>query len=285
MNNCGLILILTIFSLGVNAQVNMSEAKEEIDQVYGYLDKISELERMNSHGKESLKASEEREKEIKKLYSKAAKTITELKETNKQLKIELEYKNEVIDSLENRNRIELERAKAERDSLIGHIEYLENNLERVIIEAETRNNMLLDKIRQLKNDAFRKRENTLKHSNVVYINGVNPTIRGNISRPKTISFDLYYYPLYDEELTKDLRAEVSVRKIRASDYRTYSVKLKRKITTEKNDDGRISKDVSYENINQGRETELKEKLEKGKKYRIHIKVKDIELISETFIVN
>ena len=277
-----LLLALLMFCNGVFSQ---EPALPEIDQVWQYLNEISELkEEILTYGDQNA-AKDQEVARLEYLYKQAAKSIAELSKINHNLQVEIEYKGERISDLEENGRgkqAELDSLSQEKDDLQDLIRRLCREMDRIKEEYTVRNDQLLTRIQILKREAVKQRKESLQKSNVVYINGLNPVISSRkISKPKTISFQLYYYPLHDEDIEKEIKAEVSIRKLREQSFMTHAVNLVREINEEIVGGEKI-RTVSYSNQNQKSERTLTTKFEKNTTYRIYVKIKGEEIVSKSF---
>lgn len=260
-------------------------AKPEIDQVWGYLDEISLLkEEILALEGQSI-AKDKKIKRLEYLYKQAAKSIAELSKINHNLQVEIEYKQERIADMQKTGRAkqsELDQLNKEKGDLLAQFRRLCREMDRIKEEYIARNDQLLRRIQILKGEAVKQRKESLQKSNVVYINGLNPVLYSRkMSKPKTISFQLYYYPLHDESIDKEVQAEVSIRKLREQSFMTHSVDLVREIKEEMVGGEKI-RTVSYTNQNQKVERTLKSKFEKNTTYRIYVKIKGEEIVSPPF---
>lgn len=278
-------LLLLILLLFETRGISQEPALAEIDQVWQYLNEISELkEEILVLGDQST-IKDKKITRLEFLYKQAAKSIAELNKINHNLQVEVEYKDERITDLEESGRAkqtELNHLNKEKDDLQDRIRQLCREMDRIKEEYTARNDQLLTRIQILKREAIRQRKESLQKSNVVYINGLNPVLSSRkISKPKTISFQLYYYPLHDEDIEKEVKAEVSIHKLREQSFMTHSVDLVREI---KEDivGGEKIRTVSYSNLNQNQGRMLTTKFEKNTTYRIYVKIKGEEIVSKQF---
>ncbi|NRB46311.1 MAG: hypothetical protein HRU41_01470 [Saprospiraceae bacterium] len=277
-----LLLVLLLFdAIGMSQEPTLPE----IDQVWRYLNEISELkEEILVLGDQST-IKDRKITRLEFLYKQAAKSIAELSKINHTLQVEIEYKEERITELEENGQakqLELDKLQKEKNELQSLIGSLCREMDRIKEEYTARNDQLLTRIQILKREAVEQRKESLQKSNVMYINGLNPVLSSRkISKPKTISFQLYYYPLHDEDIEKEVKAEVSIRKLREQSFMTHSVDLIREIKEEIVGGEKI-RTVSYSNLNQKQGRMLTTKFEKNTTYRIYVKIKGEEIVSKQF---
>ncbi|MBX2872661.1 MAG: hypothetical protein KTR30_11190 [Saprospiraceae bacterium] len=276
-----LLVLSTLCAIGFSQE----PAIPEIDQVWEYLDEISKLKKEILAYEGQNAAKDKKIARLEYLYKQAAKAIAELSKINHNLQVEMEYKEECISDLKEGGRakqIELDKLNKEKNDLLALIRTMRLEMDRIVEEYTARNDQLLTRIQILKREAEKQRKESLHKSNVVYLNGLNPVLSSRkISKPKTISFQLYYYPLHDEGVDKELNAEVSIRKLREQSFMTHSVDLVREIKEEIVGGEKI-RTVSFTNQNQKAERILKTKFEKNTTYRIYVKIKGEEIVSEPF---
>ena len=164
-----LLLVLLLFdAIGMSQEPTLPE----IDQVWRYLNEISELkEEILVLGDQST-IKDRKITRLEFLYKQAAKSIAELSKINHTLQVEIEYKEERITELEENGQakqLELDKLQKEKNELQSLIGSLCREMDRIKEEYTARNDQLLTRIQILKREAVEQRKESLQKSNVMYI--------------------------------------------------------------------------------------------------------------------
>ena len=219
--------IVTISGISqvTNTQIKHEIIKTEVEHVLELIDQISDLEEQLEISRNESDVNRETNQNLQSLYHRLQERYRTLQKQNQKLKIQLIETESEIEEL-NGNKEEF---SIQVDSLKCQIEVLNESIVEIKEKAAEQTKQGKAKVNQLFLEMESRRLVTLKKSNKVYINHLNPIhFDFEINRPKNISFDLHYYPLFNESLKRFIYAEVSIRNSQNDPYKIYTLVFRRR---------------------------------------------------------
>ena len=286
-------MLFFLFS-SASAQIDIIEG--ELESIFEDVNKISGLERKVENLRGNNAAVKREKDKLNKLYNETKNKYVRIENINYRLRIDLKIKDEKIAELENavyKNEEKLSKLEEERNDLARKL----NNLELKILELNERIRLLTDhfvaEIYKLKKIMQERRLESMKRGNSISFDGYNPLKHPDriSKKPKSVSFDMYYYPLPDskDKIDEEITMEVSFRTRGASPFIVYPVTLYRTIVEEasvSNDLGLEPEDyMYYTNKNPNKACEFTNELEKGVLYHVVLRCKEVEVEIGTFMIN
>lgn len=286
-------LFLCFFGLVSVVSIAQVDIKDELDLAFADVDKISELERSVKNWEGSTQALQKEKSKLQGLYENAKSRYGRLERDYYRLKVDLRIKEDQIKELEGKVQLrddQLKILKEERDSLIREVNLLNQGIIRLEANIRALTEYFVEEINALHDYIQQNRLRNLKRANSVFIDGYNPIHDSkNIPRnPKSISFDLYYYPLPNSRIEPEekIDMEVSIRKNNGEPFIVYPVTLHRNIKN--NQSGGmdlLSEYVFYTNVNIARKFDFEGRLEKGIYYHVYLRCQDLEIDIGRFILD
>ena len=277
------ILLLTFLLFWLVAFGQIPEGlQSEVDQVLALIDEISELERQLESAIVENELYRDTNRNLDRLYGRLQKAYDRLQKENHERRIQFEKSKVTIDSMLRNEKKGSETMNRYRDSLAQEINCLNDKLLEVETKASAQTKQWQDRVQEIYRDLEERRFLLLKRSNHFFINRIDPILYPEeINRPKKISFDLFYYPLYQEEIPSSILVEISLRNSQENSFITYRVRLMREFGIS-NDfvPGQRNGMVFY--VNDPLVTYELEGLRKNVPYRAYIRIGEIMIVSDPF---